>query len=101
MNLGCPHVFIIVRVTLSLTSERDGNCICGTVHEVRELRNKPSVFCVELPFLHWNRLLLLRFFTRLYIQDNNAFCCKFTILLCPVRGTVAIVCNVGNFEPKV
>ena len=62
MNLGYPHVFIIVRVTPSLTSERDGNCICGTVgHEVRELRNQTSVFCVELPFLHWDRLLLLWF----------------------------------------
>ena len=62
MNLGYPHVFIIVRVTPSLTFERDGNCICGTVgNEVRELRNKPSVFCVELPFLHWDRLLLSRF----------------------------------------
>ena len=36
------------------------------------------------------------------IQDNNAFYCKFMILLCPVCGTeVAIVCDVGNCEPKV
>ena len=67
MNLGCPDVFITVYVTPSLTSERDGNCICGTVgNEVRELRNKPSVFCVELPFLHWDKVTFIKVLTRVY-----------------------------------
>ena len=100
MNLGYPHVFIIVRVTLSLTSERDGNCICGIVgHEVQELRNKPSVFCVELPFLHWDRLLLLRFSkTRVYkiitpfivhSRYDSVLFVGLKLPLCAMLGTVS------------